>query len=255
MIGIGAHLDHDARQAVLREALDAAQGLGDEVARASILAAQDRVEEALAVARGIGDEWARARALEALAPRLAEAGRVEEALAVARGIGDEVARARALAALGRVDEALATAIPRDGGSRLAWNFSLADLAPRLAAAGRVDEALAMARRILDHSLRARAWRTWVGWMRRWRRCGGTCYRIVGPDPGGAGAPPGGGRPGGGGAGDGAGDRGQAGPRLRLAALGRLDEALATARGIGDERACTCAWRRWVASRRRWRRCA
>lgn len=60
-----------------------------------------RIDDALVVARRIDTENARAAAFVVLLPRLAEAGRVDEMLAMAQGIGDEWYRATALADLVR----------------------------------------------------------------------------------------------------------------------------------------------------------
>ena len=68
----------------------------DETSRPSV------VREALEAARGIGDDWTRAMALAALAPHLDGSARpsvVREALEAVRGIGDDWARATALAVL------------------------------------------------------------------------------------------------------------------------------------------------------------
>ncbi len=94
-----------AKAGRIEEALEVARGIGDERYRARALEAlvhrlaeAGRVEGALRAAQGIGDEGYRARAWRRCA-RLAEAGRVEEALGLARGIGDEGYWASALEAM------------------------------------------------------------------------------------------------------------------------------------------------------------
>ncbi len=87
LIGISSQLDPNEERTVLREALDAARGIGSELARARALTELGRVDEALAVAEAIGNEGARARALAEMAPRLTDTEQIGKALAVARGSG------------------------------------------------------------------------------------------------------------------------------------------------------------------------
>ena len=99
MVGLAPHLP----EGLLGEVLAAARGIGEEGARAEVLAGlapylpEGLLEEAVVAARGIRNEPARAWALAGLAPHLPEGLRVpvlEEAGAAARGIvaysGDEV---------------------------------------------------------------------------------------------------------------------------------------------------------------------
>ena len=124
--------------------------IGDEDDRLKALAKLGDVDEALAAARRI-QAWDRDEALAALVPRLAQASRVDEALALARGIGRKEIRdgalqvlTPALARLGRVDEALAVAYEVD--NEVYRSVALARL-------GRFDEALGVARKLSDHGSR------------------------------------------------------------------------------------------------------
>jgi len=91
-------------EALLGRALTAAEGIGDDAARAGALASlaerlpEPLLERALTAAQGIGSDRARARLLVPLAKRLPEP-LLECVLEAAQGIGDDEAKADVLTSL------------------------------------------------------------------------------------------------------------------------------------------------------------
>jgi len=120
----------------------------------------DLLRQALKAAQAIGDEWARSDALVGLLPRLAELGRPGEALEAVWAIRPETTRSRTLAGLapyltpdllGQALKAVQAIRPE---GEQAW--ALAGLLPRLAELGCPGEALEAARAIGDEEARSNA---------------------------------------------------------------------------------------------------
>src|SRR6202035_4825668 len=105
---LAERLPEPRRTEVLDRALMAAEGIGDDEAKAKVLGSlaarlpEALLDRALKAAEGIGDDEAKAGALGSLAERLPEPRRTEvldRALTAAEGIGDDRAKAGALGSL------------------------------------------------------------------------------------------------------------------------------------------------------------